>query len=160
MVNSSSANNQSTRVSMLIKAPRKAVYQAFLDPHALASWLPPNDMTGQVHEFDPRVGGRFRISLTYKHAERSLPGKTSADTDTVQGRFVELIPSEKIVQIVEFESQQPEFAGEMTITATYADAPGGTEVTMLCENIPKGIRPGDNEMGCRESLQKLAALLE
>jgi uncharacterized protein YndB with AHSA1/START domain len=116
-------------------------------------------MTGQVHEFDPRVGGRFRISLTYQHAERSPPGKTSADTDTVQGRFVELT-SEKVVQIVEFESQQPEFAGEMTITATYTDAPGGTQVTMLCENIPKGIRPEDNEMGCRESLQKLAALLE
>jgi uncharacterized protein YndB with AHSA1/START domain len=82
------------------------------------------------------------------------------DTDTVQGRFVELIPSETIVQIVEFESQQPEFAGEMTITAAYTDTPGGTEVTMLCENIPKGIRPEDNEMGCRESLQKLAALLE
>jgi len=160
MVDSSSAKNQSTRVSILIKAPRKAVYQAFLDPHAVASWLPQNDMTGQVHEFDPRVGGRFRISLTYQHAERSLHGKTSADTDTVRGRFVELIPSEKIVQIVEFESQQPEFAGEITITATYTNAVGGTEVTMLCENIPKGIRPEDNEMGCRESLQKLAALLE
>jgi uncharacterized protein YndB with AHSA1/START domain len=107
-----------------------------------------------------RVSAADSASRSPQHAERSLPGKTSADTDTVRGRFVELIPSEKIVQIVEFESQRPEFAGEMTITATYTEPLGGTEVSMLCENIPKGIRPEDNEMGCRESLQKLAALLE
>jgi uncharacterized protein YndB with AHSA1/START domain len=89
-----------------------------------------------------------------------LGGKTTADTDTVQGRFVELVPYTKIVQAVEFESDDPAFAGEMTITVDLADTDGGTEITFLCENIPKGIRPEDNEQGCRESLQKLAALLE
>jgi uncharacterized protein YndB with AHSA1/START domain len=144
----------------MIKAPRKAVYQAFLDRDAVASWLPPEAMTGHVHTFDPREGGKFRMSLTYQDPEHSPGGKTSEDTDTVQGRFVELVPYEKIAWVVEFESQDPGFAGEMRITFRLADAEGGTEVVVLCEDIPGGVRPEDNEMGCRSSLQNLAALLE
>ena len=59
------------------------------------------------------------------------------------------------MEVVEFESQDPAFA-----TVSLADADGGTELTILCEDIPKGIRPEDNELGCRESLHKLAVLLE
>ncbi|MGB9071391.1 MAG: SRPBCC family protein [Terriglobales bacterium] len=156
----SSAKRASTRVSRIVKAERKAVYRAFLDPASLALWLPPDNMRGQVHAFDARQGGRFRISLTYEDPGHSLGGKTSEDTDTVQGRFVELVPYAKIVEVVEFESQDPAFAGEMRITVSLADVDGGTEITMLCEDIPKGIRPEDNELGCKESLQKLAGLIE
>ncbi len=150
----------STRVSRTIRAPRKAVYQAFLDRDAVASWLPPETMTGDVHAFDPRAGGEFRMSLTYQDPRHSPGGKTSEDTDTFQGRFVALIPDEEIVWVVEFESHDPGFAGEMRISFRLADADGGTEVTVLCEDIPQGVRPEDNEMGCRSSLQKLATLLE
>jgi uncharacterized protein YndB with AHSA1/START domain len=107
-----------------------------------------------------REGGRFKISLTYQNPEHSLPGKTSEDTDTVQGRFAELVPYGKIVEVVEFESEQSEFTGKIKFIASFADAGGGTEVTILCEDIAKSIRPEDNEMGCKEPLQKLAALLE
>jgi uncharacterized protein YndB with AHSA1/START domain len=155
-----SSRRASTRVSRIIKAPRKAVYQAFLDRDAVASWLPPETMTGQVHAFDPREGGKFGMSLTYQDTKHSPGGKTSEDTDTFQGRFVELVPDEKIVWVVEFESQDAGFAGEMRIIWSLADADEGTEVTVLCENIPEGIRPQDNEMGSRSSLQKLAAFLE
>src|SRR5690606_22222204 len=123
----------STRVSRVIKAPRKAVYGAFLDPDA---------MTGHIHTFEPREGGRFRMSLTYQNPEDSpggRGGKTSEDMDTFEGKFVELIPDEKIVWVTEFESQEPGFAGEMRITWSLADANGGTQVTVLCENIPQGI---------------------
>jgi uncharacterized protein YndB with AHSA1/START domain len=150
----------STRVSRIIKAPRKAVYQAFLDRDALASWLPPETMTGNVHTFETRDGGKFRMSLTYQDPEHSPGGKTTEDTDTVQGIFAELVPNKKIVWVVKFESQDPEFAGEMRITFGLVDIDGGTEVLVLCEDIPKGVRPEDNEMGCRSSLRKLAALLE
>ena len=113
-----------------------------------------------MHTFDPREGGKFRMSLTYQDPKHSPGGKTSEDTDTFQGRFVELVPYEKIVWVVEFESQDRGFAGEMRITFRLADAEGGTEVVVFCEDIPKGVRPEDNEMGCRSSLQNLAALLE
>lgn len=152
--------DRSTRVSRLIKAPREVVYRAFLEPDAVASWLPPDGMKGQVHVLEPRVGGKFRVSLTYLNPEESLGGKTSADTDTTQGRFVELIPKEKIVWMTEFESEQSEFAGEMKIIWSLADADGGTEVTVVCEGIPVGIRLEDNELGSKLSLQKLAAFVE
>ena len=152
--------DRSTRVSWLINAPREVVYRAFLEPDAVASWLPPDGMKGQVHVLEPRVGGKFRVSLTYLNPEESLGGKTSEDTDTTQGRFVELIPNEKIVWMTEFESEQPEFAGEMKIIWSLADADGGTEVTVVCEGIPVGIRLEDNELGSKLSLQKLAAFVE
>jgi uncharacterized protein YndB with AHSA1/START domain len=159
MTNSSS-KGASTRVSRVLRAGRKTVYEAFLDPASVAAWLPPNNMTGHVHVFDAREGGTFRISLTYRDPKHSLAGKTSVDTDTVQGRFVEMVPYEKIVEVVEFESQDPAFSGEMRIIATFADLGGGTEVTFVCQDIPRGIKPEDNEQGCRESLEKLAALIE
>jgi uncharacterized protein YndB with AHSA1/START domain len=149
--------SRSTRVSQIIKAPREIVYRAFLDPDALASWLPPANMRGQVHTFEPRAGGRIHMSLTYQDSSR---GKTSENTDTFEGKFVELIASEKIVWVTEFESDQPDFAGEMRITWSLADADGGTEVTVLCEDIPKGISLEDNETGSRSSLRKLAEFIE
>jgi uncharacterized protein YndB with AHSA1/START domain len=159
-MNEPSAKGSSTCVARVIQAPRTDVYQAFVDRDAVASWLPPENMRGQVHTFEPREGGIFRLSLTYQNPEDVGRGKTSADTDTVQGRFVELVPFEKIVWMVEFDSLEPGLAGEMRITARFADADGGTEVTMLCEGIPEGVSPEDNEMGSRSSLQNLAALLE
>ncbi len=156
----SSASAGSTRVSRIIKAPRTKVYWAFLDPAAVAAWLAPDTMRGRVHAFDPREGGQFRISLVYQNPEDSQRGKTSGDTDTYHGRFAKLVPYEKIVEVIEFESQEPGFAGEMTMTVMLADVEGGTEVSLLYENVPRGIRPEDNEAGSRSSLQKLAALVE
>jgi uncharacterized protein YndB with AHSA1/START domain len=150
----------STQVSRIIKAPRKAVYKACLDPHAVAAWRVPDNMTAQVHVFDPREGGTYRMSLTYRDPALSPGGKTSEGTDTFQGRFVELIPDEKIVEAIEFDSRDAKFAGEMKMTTRLADADGGTEVTILCQDLPSGIRPEDNEAGTRQALHKLAALLE
>jgi uncharacterized protein YndB with AHSA1/START domain len=87
-------------------------------------------------------------------------GKTFEDTDTFQGKFIELAPYEKIVELIEFESPNPGFAGEMTMTTSLSDVEEGTRVTVLCENLPPGIRPEDNERGCTSSLQNLARLVE
>lgn len=152
--------SRSTQVSQFIKAPRTVVYQAFLDPDAMASWLPPDGMSGQIHDFEPHAGGKFRMSLTYLDPENALLGKTSEATDTVEGKFVELVADEKIVQVTEFESDQPDFAGAMRITWSLADVDDGTEVTVLCEGIPQGIRLEDNETGSKLSLRKLAAFVE
>lgn len=148
----------STEVSRVIDAPRDAVYRAFLDPDALAAWLPPGAMTGMVHEFEAREGGTFRITLLYPDGAGGR-GKTTDATDTVQGRFVELVPGERIVWATVFESDDPSFAGEMTLDWTLEPAGNGTRVTVVCENIPPGIRPEDNEAGCRATLEKLAGYL-
>ena len=155
-----SMTRASTNVSRIIKAPRRAVYEACLDPDAVAAWRVPDNMTAHVHVFDPREGGTYRMSLTYRDPKQSPGGKTSEDTDTFQGRFVELVPDEKIVEAIEFDSRDPAFAGEMKMTTRLVDADGGTEVTILSQDLPPGIRPEDNEEGTGQALQKLAALVE
>ena len=147
----------STRVTQRINAPRALVYRALLDADAVATWMVPDGMTSQVH-FDPREGGGFRISLTYDEPTGS--GKTTAHSDTHHGRFVELVPDERVVQVVEFETADPAMRGEMTITITLADAEGGTELVAEHGGLPPGLSPADNETGWRMSLAKLAALVE
>ncbi len=156
----SGSRGSSTRVSRVIRASRPIVYQAFVDADSVLAWLPPDGMRGEIIDFDPRPNGAFSMSLVYLEAEHRVAGKTAEDRDTFQGRFVELVPDEKIVQTVDFESPDPDFAGTMRITWSLLDVISGTEVTCLCENIPSGIRPEDNEEGCKSSLAKLAVLVE
>lgn len=156
----SSGTDRITQVSRGINTPPEVIYQAFLDPDALATWLPPDGMRGQIHTFDPRAGGQFRLSLTYLDEKNRPRGKSSEDTDTVGGQFVELVPNRKLVWVTEFESDDPDFSGEMRITWSLEKTNTGTEVTVLCAGIPKGIRLEDNETGSRASLRKLAAYVE
>jgi uncharacterized protein YndB with AHSA1/START domain len=150
----------STRTSRVIKAPREALYRAFTDPAALAVWLSPEEMTGKVHELDPRVGGGYRMSLFYPPSEQVHRGKTSEREDRFPARFVELTPPARIVEAITFDTADPALSGEMTMVVTFEDREGGTEVTILFEHIPPGIRPEDNEAGTWSSLEKLARYVE
>src|SRR6185503_305542 len=118
----------------------------------------PDGMTSQVHEFDPREGGGFRISLTYDAPTGT--GKSNAQSDTFHGRFVTLVRDEQVVETVEFETPDPAMRGEMTITFTLVDASGGTDVVAAHQHLPPGLSPADNETGWRMSLAKLARLVE
>jgi uncharacterized protein YndB with AHSA1/START domain len=129
-----------------------------LDPHAVERWMVPAGMTSRIHLFEPREGGAFRISLTYDAPTGT--GKTSAQTDTYHGRFVTLVPDQRVVETVEFETPDPAMQGEMTITIALADAEGGTAITAVHDGLPPGLSPADNETGWRMSLGKLAALVE
>jgi uncharacterized protein YndB with AHSA1/START domain len=148
----------STRVSRHVNAPRARVYSALIDANAIATWKVPTGMTSHVHAFEGREGGTFRISLTYQAP--SGVGKTTAHTDTYHGRFVELVPDERVVEVVEFETADPALRGEMTITTTLADTDGGTEVLAVHDGLPPGVPPADNEAGWCEALAKLAAPAE
>jgi uncharacterized protein YndB with AHSA1/START domain len=119
-------------------------------------WCRP--VTSHVHAFDPREGGSFRISLTYDASTGT--GKTTAHTDTYHGRFVRLVPNERVVEVVEFETADPSLRGEMTITIALADADDGTDVIAVHDGLPPGLSAADNETGWRLSLEKLAALVE
>ncbi|QNN53952.1 SRPBCC family protein [Nocardioides mesophilus] len=147
-----------TRVSRHLAAPRSQVYAALIDPEAVARWKVPAGMTCVVHDFDAREGGEFRISLTYRSPERQ--GKTDAHTDSYRGRFVTLVPDERVVEVDAFETDDPALAGEMTITITLTEADGGTGLVALHEGLPSGVSLADNETGWRESLDRLAALVE
>jgi uncharacterized protein YndB with AHSA1/START domain len=150
----------STRTSRFIKASPAVVYPAFMDPAELVAWLPPAQMTGTIHAFDPRVGGGYRMSLFYPPDERVFRGKTAEKEDRVNVRFVDLAPPWKIVEAVTFDTTDPAFFGEMTIEVTFEAAAGGTEVTFLFTNLPPGVRAEDNEAGTRLSLEQLARRFE
>jgi uncharacterized protein YndB with AHSA1/START domain len=148
----------STHVTQLIKAPRADVYRALLDARAVAVWMVPDGMSSQVHVFEPREGGAFRVSLTYDAPTGT--GKTTAQTDTYHGRFVKLVPDQQVVQVIEFETADPGMRGEMTVTMTLVDADAGTELRAEHDQLPPALSPADNELGWRLSLGKLAALVE
>jgi uncharacterized protein YndB with AHSA1/START domain len=148
----------SLRVVRHIRARRGSVYRALLDPDAIARWRVPAGMTSVVHEFDAREGGAFRVSLTYVDPNRA--GKTAAQTDTYSGHFAALVPDEKVVEVLEFETPDPGLRGQMTITTTLVDADGGTDVVMVHEGIPSGVSARDNEIGTRMALDNLASLVE
>ncbi len=150
----------STRNSKFIKAPQESLYRAFTDPAALAVWLAPGDMTGEVHRFDYRVGGGYQMSLYYPSSEQTLRGKTSAREDRYTARFVELTPRRRIVEAITFDSLDPAFSGEMIMEVTFEAEDGGTTVSIVFTNIPSGIRAEDNEAGTRSTLEKLARYVE
>lgn len=147
-----------TRISVRVNAPAANVYRALLDPRAVQQWMAPTGMTSYVHDFDAREGGAFRISLTYDAPTGT--GKTIAQTDTQHGRFVKLAPNEQVVEVVEFETDDPALRGDMTITFTLTEADGGTDILAVHAGLPPGLSSADNETGWRMSLAKLAALVE
>ena len=100
----------------------------------------------------------LRISLTYEASTDA--GKSSRHTDTYRGRFAELVRNERVVEVDEFETSDPAFAGEMRITITLADSDGGTDVLAVHEGLPAGLSSSDNEAGWQSSLARLATLVE
>ena len=105
-------------------------------------------MTSEVREFEAREGGSFRVSLAYDAPDApDAPGKSAAHTDTYHGHFARLVPDEQVVEVLEFETADPDLSGEMTITTTLTDVDGGTEVLVVHEGLPRGVPASDNEMG-------------
>jgi Activator of Hsp90 ATPase homolog 1-like protein len=121
--------------------------------------LPPAQMTGELHEFDARVGGEYVMSLHSPPVEHVYRGKTSETADTVVVRFVELTPLQ-IVEAVRFVTTDSALIGEMTRSATFEAVAGGTEVTLLFENLPPGLRAQYNEARSRLALLQLARRFE
>ncbi|MGH6806716.1 MAG: SRPBCC family protein [Ensifer adhaerens] len=144
----------------VIAASAPVIYQALLDPQAVARWLPPEGMTGHVHAFEPKEGGRYRMALVYDKPDHGNRGKTSEHTDIVEGRFVQLLLNEHVVQLAEFESEDPAFAGTMTITWALQAVSGGTRVCVTCANVPEGISREDHEAGLLSTLANLAGFTE
>lgn len=144
------AAGSTIRLTRVFKAPPQRLYQAFLDPDALAKWLPPHGFTGHVHHMDARVGGGFRMS--FNTISRSWG-------NTFGGKYLELVPYERIVHTDKFETDDPELQGEMKVTVTFRPVPGGTEVHVVQENVPRMAAEGA-PVGWGQSLDNLQRLVE
>jgi uncharacterized protein YndB with AHSA1/START domain len=145
--------------SRVIAVPPEQVYAALVDPEALTAWLPPDGMSGRFERFDPRPGGRYRLVLTYGDASAS-PGKATADSDIVEARFLDLVPGVRVVQEVDFISDDPAYSGTMTMTWEITPVDGGTRVDITAVGVPDGISPEDHAAGLASSLANLARYLE
>jgi uncharacterized protein YndB with AHSA1/START domain len=147
------------RASRLIAAPPDRVWAALVDREALMAWLPPAGMTGRFEHFDARPGGSYRLVLTYSRAT-GAPGKATADSDIVEARFVDIAPGVRVVQAVDFVSDDPAFSGTMTMTWEVSAVGAGTRVDIVAEDVPDGISAEDHAEGLTSSLTNLAAYAE
>ncbi|WP_255640266.1 SRPBCC domain-containing protein [Glycomyces sp. TRM65418] len=143
----------------MIAAPIDRVWAALVDPDGLLAWLPPSGMTGTFERFDARPGGSYRLVLTYADGS-GAHGKTTEDADVVEARFVDIVPGSRVVQAVEFVSEDPAFAGTMTMTWAVTAVGAGTRVDIIAEDVPEGISAEDHAEGLGSSLANLAAYLE
>ncbi|WP_102191370.1 SRPBCC family protein [Microbacterium aurantiacum] len=151
--------SRTDEAGLLVNASPVRVFRALTDPEALVEWLPPEGMTARFERFDARPGGGYRMVLTYSDATGS-PGKSSIDEDVVEGRFVELTPGVRVVQEIEFEADDPSFAGVMRMTWEVIARGSGAQVVFRAEDVPDGISSKDHIDGMTSSLRNLAALVE
>jgi uncharacterized protein YndB with AHSA1/START domain len=116
-------------------------------------------MSGRFERFDARAGGSYRLVLTYADVSTAR-GKTTANSDIVEGRFVDLVPGVRVVQAVDFVSDDPANAGTMTMTWQLTAVDGGTRVDIRADDVPAGISADEHAAGLRSSLANLATYLE
>jgi uncharacterized protein YndB with AHSA1/START domain len=136
------------RLHRVLTAKPERVYRAFLNPQAMAKWLPPHGFTCTVHEMNGVVGGTFRMSFT---------NFTTGNGHSFGGEYVELVPSEKIVYTDKFDD--PNLPGEMRTTVTLKAVSAGTDVTIVQEGVPEAIPADMCYLGWQESLGQLANLV-
>jgi len=137
------------RLHRVLRSTPDRVYRAFLDPEAMAKWLPPNGFTGKVHQMDARVGGTYRMSFT---------NFTSGKSHSFGGEYLELVPNERIRHTDKFDD--PNMPGVMTVTVALKKVLVGTEVNITQEGIPDVIPVEACVLGWQESLTLLAKLVE
>ena len=133
----------------VLRAKPERVYRAFLEPAAMCKWLPPNGFTGTVHHLDAKVGGTYRMSFT---------NFSSGSSNAFGGKFLELVPNEKIRHTDEFEASA--LPGTMVTTITLKQVSCGTELRVVQEGVPDPIPPEACYLGWQESLALLAMLVE
>ncbi len=137
------------RLHRVLSAPPERVYRAFLDAAALAKWLPPEGFTATVHQHEPKVGGRFRMSFT---------NFTSGNGHAFGGEYLELVPHERLRYTDKFDD--PNLPGEIEVTVTLKQVSCGTDVNIVQDGIPDVIPVEACYLGWQDSLRNLASLVE
>jgi len=137
------------RLHRVLRAPPERIYRAFLEPEATAKWLPPSGFTCKVHQLEAKVGGSFRMSFT---------NFGTGHGHSFGGKYLELVPNERIVHTDKFEDAN--LPGEMKTTISLKNVSCGTELSVVQEGIPAAIPVEQCYLGWQESLEQLARLVE
>ena len=142
-------SSNTVRLHRVLRAPPERVYRAFLDPDAMAKWLPPHGFTGRVHHLEARVGGTYRMSFT---------NFSNGHTHSFGGTYLELVPNGRISHTDKFDD--PNLPGEMRTTIALQPVSVGTEISIVQEGIPEAIPLEACYLGWQESLLLLGQLIE
>ena len=142
-------SGNTVKLHRVLKTTPERVYRAFLDADAMCKWLPPNGFTGRVHQIDAKVGGSFKMSFT---------NFGTGQSHTFGGKYLELVPGERIVHSDEFDD--PNMPGTMKTTIVLKKVVVGTEVNITQEGIPEVIPLEGCYLGWQESLALLTQLTE
>lgn len=137
------------RLHRVLSTKPDKIYRAFIEPDAMAKWLPPNGFTCTVHQMDPKVGGSYRMSF------RNF---TTGHLHSFGGKYVELVPGERLSYIDKFED--PNLTGEIRVTVTLRTVSVGTEVNIVQEGLPDVLPVEACYLGWQQSLRNLAELVE
>jgi uncharacterized protein YndB with AHSA1/START domain len=141
--------SRTVRLHRVLRTRPEKVYRAFLEPDAMAKWLPPYGFTCKVHHMEPRVGGSFRMSFH---------NFSSGNGHTFGGEYLELVPNERIRYTDRFDD--PNLPGELRVEIGLKPVVCGTELHIVQENIPEAIPLEMCYLGWQECLLQLAALVE
>lgn len=142
-------STNTVRLHRVLAAKPEKIYRAFLEPDALARWLPPNGFTCRVHQMDPRVGGSYKMSFT---------NFTTGKNMSFGGVYRELVPNECLRYTDNFDD--PNLPGEIQVTVTLKKVSVGTDLAIVQEGIPAVIPLEACYLGWQESLANLARLVE
>ena len=137
------------RLHRVMRTTPQKLYKAFLDPDAMVKWLPPNGFTGKVHQIDARVGGTYKMSFT---------NLANGESHSFGGKYLELVPGERIVHTDAFDD--PNLPGEMRTTITFKAVSCGTEMHVVQEGVPAAIPAEMCYLGWQDSLRLLGQLVE
>jgi uncharacterized protein YndB with AHSA1/START domain len=137
------------RLHRVFKTTPEKLYRAFLEPEAMAKWLPPDGFTAKVHEMNAKAGGTFKMSFT---------NYSTGHGHSFGGKYIELVPGERLRYTDKFDD--PALPGEMQVTVTLKKVLVGTEIHIVQEGIPDAIPVEACYLGWQESLASLARLVE
>jgi uncharacterized protein YndB with AHSA1/START domain len=137
------------KLHRVLKSTPDRVYRAFLDPDAMAKWLPPHGFTGKVHSIEARVGGSYKMSFK---------NFTTGESHSFGGKYLELVPNERIRHTDRFDDAN--LPGEMVTTITIKQVSVGVELNVVQEGIPEAIPAEACYLGWQESLTLLTQLVE
>jgi uncharacterized protein YndB with AHSA1/START domain len=141
--------SNTVRLHRVIRSKPERVYRAFLDPEAMVKWLPPHGFTAKVYQMDAKVGGSYKMSFT---------NFTTGQTHSFGGKYLELVPSERIVYTDKFDN--PALPGEMRTTISIKQVSVGVELNVVQEGLPEVIPLEACYLGWQESLTLLTQLVE
>ena len=143
------SSTNTVRLHRVLRAPAERIYRAFLEPDAMAKWLPPHGFTGQVHEMDARVGGTYRMSF------RNF---SSGNSHSFGGEYLELVPGKRIRYTDKFDD--PNLPGVLQVEVVLEPVICGTDIKIVQDGIPEAIPLEMCYLGWQESLAQLATVVE